>query len=38
MIIQSKRVWVCGHFMEAQLEMEDGKIKKYFFIWYKRSR
>ena len=30
MIIQSKRVWVCGHFMEAQLEMEDGKIKNIF--------
>ena len=26
MIIQSKRVWVLGHFMEAQLEVEDGKI------------
>lgn len=27
MIIQSKRVWVLGQFLEAQLEMEDGKIK-----------
>lgn len=27
MIIQSKRVWVLGHFIEAQLELEDGKIK-----------
>ena len=27
MIIQSKRVWVMGHFLEAQLEVEDGKIK-----------
>ena len=28
MIIQSKRVWVLGHFMEAQLEVENGKIQK----------
>lgn len=27
MIIQSKRVWVLGHLIEAQLELEDGKIK-----------
>lgn len=27
MIIQSKRVWVLGQFLEAQVEMEDGKIK-----------
>lgn len=27
MIIQSHRVWVCGQFMDVQLEMEDGKIK-----------
>ena len=27
MIIQSKRVWVLGQFLEAQIEMEDGKIK-----------
>ena len=27
MILQSKRVWVLGHFIEAQLELEDGKIK-----------
>lgn len=26
MIIQSKRVWVLGHFIEAQLEIENGKI------------
>lgn len=26
MIIQSKRVWVLGHFMEAQLEVNDGVI------------
>lgn len=27
MIIQSKRVWVLGQFIEAQIEMEQGKIK-----------
>lgn len=27
MIIQSKRIWVLGQFMEAQLEVEEGKIK-----------
>ncbi|MEG0526148.1 MAG: amidohydrolase family protein, partial [Longicatena sp.] len=27
MIIQSKRVWVLGQFLEAQVEIEDGKIK-----------
>ncbi len=27
MIIQSKRVWVLGQFLEAQLELENGKIK-----------
>lgn len=27
MIIQSKRVWVLGQFLEAQVEVEDGKIK-----------
>ena len=27
MIIQSKRIWVLGQFIEAQLELEDGKIK-----------
>ncbi len=26
MILQSKRVWIGGQFMEAQLEVEDGKI------------
>ncbi len=26
MIIQSKRVWVLGQFLEAQLEIEDGKV------------
>ena len=26
MIIQSKRVWVLGHFMEAQLDVKDGVI------------
>ena len=26
MIIQSKRVWVLGQFIEAQLDIEDGKI------------
>ena len=26
MIIQSTRVWVSGQFMEAQVEMVDGKI------------
>lgn len=28
MIIQSKRVWVCGQFLEAQVEFEDGKISR----------
>lgn len=27
MIIQSTRVWVLGRFIEAQIEIEDGKIK-----------
>ena len=27
MIIQSKNVWVSGNFIEAQIVMEDGKIK-----------
>lgn len=27
MILQSKRVWVASLFIEAQIEMEDGKIK-----------
>lgn len=27
MIIQSKRVWICGQFMEAQIEIEGTKIK-----------
>lgn len=27
MIIQSRRVWVLGQFLEAQIEMEDDKIK-----------
>lgn len=27
MIIQSKRVWVLGQFLEAQIEMKDGKIR-----------
>lgn len=27
MIVQSKLVWVLGQFIEAQLEVEDGKIK-----------
>ena len=36
MIIQSKRVWVCGHFMEAQLEMEDGKLKIFFHMVQKK--
>lgn len=27
MIIQSKRVWVLGQFIEAQIEVEDGKIQ-----------
>ncbi|MCF0113885.1 MAG: N-acetylglucosamine-6-phosphate deacetylase, partial [Erysipelotrichaceae bacterium] len=26
MIIQSKRVWIAGQFMEAQIEMTDKKI------------
>lgn len=28
MIIQSKRVWIAGQFMPAQICMEDGKIEK----------
>jgi len=28
MIIQSKKVWISGQFMEAQIEMVDGKIKQ----------
>ena len=28
MIIQSKRVWISGQFMEAQIEMNDGLIDK----------
>ena len=28
MIIQSKRVWIGGQFMAAQLKVEDGKIKQ----------
>lgn len=27
MIIQSRRVWIAGQFIPAQLEVEDGKIK-----------
>lgn len=26
MIIQSTRVWICGQFMKAQLELEEGRI------------
>lgn len=26
MIIQSKKVWVLGNWLEAQVEVEDGKI------------
>ena len=26
MIIQSKKVWVLGNWLEAQIEVEDGKI------------
>ena len=28
MVIQSRRVWINGQFMEAQLEVEDGVIKR----------
>ena len=28
MIIQSKRVWVLGQWLEAQVEVEEGKIKE----------
>lgn len=28
MIIQSKRVWVLGQFLEAQIELKEGKIKE----------
>lgn len=27
MIIQSKKVWVLGNWLEAQIEIEEGKIK-----------
>lgn len=30
MIIQSKKVWVLGQFIQAQLELVDGKIKNVF--------
>lgn len=30
MIIQSKRIWVLGQFMEAQIEVVDGKIANIF--------
>ncbi len=30
MIIQSKRVWVLGQFIEAQIEMDEGKIQNIF--------
>ena len=26
MVIQSKRVWIAGQFIPAQLEVEEGKI------------
>ena len=32
MIIQSKRIWVLGQFIEAQLELEDGKIKMFWLM------
>ena len=28
MIIQSRRVWIAGQFIPAQLQVEDGRIKK----------
>ena len=28
MLIQSSRVWVCGEFIPAQLDIENGKIKQ----------
>lgn len=28
MIIQSKRVWISGQFVEAQIEIQDGKIER----------
>lgn len=28
MIIQSKRVWICGQFLPAQIEVENGKIQR----------
>ena len=30
MIIQSKRVWVLGRFIEAQIEIVERKIKNIF--------
>lgn len=27
MILQSRRVWICGQFLEAQLEISEGKIQ-----------
>ena len=27
MVIQSKRVWIAGQFLDAQLEIRDGKIE-----------
>ncbi len=30
MIIQSKRVWILGQFIEAQIEVENGKIQNIF--------
>ena len=27
MILQSKRVWISGQFIPAQIEIEEGKIK-----------
>ena len=28
MIIQSKKVWISGQFLPAQIKMEDGKIEQ----------
>ena len=28
MVLQSKRVWIGGQFVEAQVEIQDGKIRK----------
>ena len=38
MIIQSKKVWIADQFTPAQLELEDGIIKKYILTMKKKLR